>query len=276
MRRSARSAAAVLVVAGLALFGAACAKDDTASRTTADAPELADAPSEPAKAPPPGVPAGSEIVAPESPAPPKVRDLPVPPSPFGPGYDPTRDPPAEPDPTGPGFERATLVAFGNADVEELRNMADSRVAPAAPLVGVVLEVEVSAGTVTPPINVETASLRTKSGAAGVLFADCVPKSPHPQWIARPPGTVIGHWHVAIGDRTWFCGGGTAKVAARAGGRGTWIKADRAWKGELLLLFARPEGEADAVVIPGHTIELPASCKPGASPACEIPAATPKS
>lgn len=202
---------------------------------------------EPAKAAAPG--AAAKSAAPDSPP---VQVF----SPFGPGYDPLQPPPEEPKDTGPGIVGATLVASGPAEVEELRDPKDEN---ASRFLGVALDVRVAPGSTTPVLGRTSVTALTVAGEALPLVAACTPTGGDALTVDQGGGASLGAWHVAIGDRTWFCGGRNARLAVRIGPGGLRLVTGAGggeWKGPLVLLFERRDAALASVVIPGAKVDIP--------------------
>jgi hypothetical protein len=180
-------------------------------------------------------------------------------SPFGPGYDPLQPPPEEPKDSGPGIVGATLVASGAAEVEELQDPKDEN---ASRFLGVALDVRIAAGSTTPVLGRTSVTALTSAGEALPLVVACTPTGGDALTVAQGGGASIGAWHVAIGDKNWFCGGRNARLAVRVGSGGLRLVVTNGseWTGPLLLLFERRDAALASVVIPGAKVNIPAPPK----------------
>ena len=189
---------------------------------------------------------------------PALPDSPPPPipSPFGPGHDPTRPLPEEPQPHGAGIVAATLVVAGSADVEELRG-AD--VPAASPLFAAVVDVRIAAGSTTATLGAASVVARPEAGSAVPLYGACVPDADPPLSVYHVPAVWLREWHVAVGGRTFYCGGRTERLAVlvATGGVRLTNTATEAWHGSVLLLFRPGPDVLRRVELPGATVELPA-------------------
>jgi hypothetical protein len=224
-----RAVAAVLLVAALAL--AFEAREARAAEAGPAVPE----------------PGGS--LAPVSPVP----------SPFGPGYDPTRPAPEEPKESGPGIVTATVAAAGPADIEQLRAVGGKG---ASPFFGVVLDLELAGGSTTKLLGAESVVLQADNGSTVPLFAACAPTMDEESAVFKGLDVGISSWDVMIGDRSWKCGGRTARMAAlvRTTGIRLTAKPGPAWKGPLVLLFEAQGAPPPRIVVAGITVQLPLPAK----------------
>lgn len=206
--------------------------------------------------------AAAQAAAPDAvkvPAP--LSPVPAPPfpNPFGPAYDPTRPPPEEPKDAGPGIVAATLLASGNVAIEEMP-VADPS---ASPFFGVALEVEIAAASTTPALAPSSVTVRPEEGADLPLAVACTPTIDDPDGLWRADDSTVAAWNIQVGDRSWYCGGRSARMAVRVGPGGLRLRTPpgSSWKGPLLLLFARLGGEVPRrVVLPGIVVDLPAPPK----------------
>lgn len=198
-----------------------------------------------------GSPDGAQLPAPLSPVP-----APPFPNPFGPPYDPTRPPPEEPKEAGAGIVSAALLASGTVAIEEMP-VADPS---ASPFFGVALEVEIAAASTTPVLGPSSVSVRLEAGSDLPLAVACIPTIDDPDGLWRADDSTVAAWNIQVDDRSWFCGGRSARMAVRVGPGGLRLRTPpgASWKGPLLLLFARLGGEVPRrVVLPGASVDLPA-------------------
>ncbi len=177
-------------------------------------------------------------------------------SPFGDPWDPLKPPPVVPEPKGAGITAATLVASGDADVEELPRPAGS----AAVFYGVIVDVTIEAGSTTQALSPESITLAPASGEPAGLFAACLPTLEDADALSGGAGTRIAAWTVSIGERTWRCGGGNARMVRQVGPGGFKVTAPApaGWSGPMVLLF---EGQAEtpkSVTLTGKTVEIGAA------------------
>ena len=176
-------------------------------------------------------------------------------SPFGPGWDPTRPPPEEPKESGPGIVSATVVAAGPAEVEQLRGVGKDG---ASPFFGVVLDVQIAAGSTTTLLGAASVVAQPESGSAVPLFVACTPTMDDPLAVYHGKGIGLSTWNIAVDGGAWFCGGRTGRLAihVRDSGFRVTAKPGSAWKGPLVLLFEQQAESPRRVLLPGVTVELP--------------------
>ncbi len=219
--------------------------------------------------PPPAVKPPSTPPA-DAPAP-----APAPPvsGPFGPPWDPTRPSPAEPGEKGAGITAAAAVAVGPADIEQLRSESKDGM----PYFAVVLDVKLAAGSTTASLGADSVRLEREDGVVSPLKALCTPTLEDSGAVWRGGGGTLRSWNVAVGSRTWNCGGRNARmVMALAGGGGVRLSSPAAadWSGPLVLLFEPRVEAARRVVLPGLRVDLPSADAPAAddAPAAQEPPA----
>lgn len=224
---------------------------------------------------PPQAPAASPSSAPAAATPPAKPPAAAPPpvfSPFGPPWDPTRPPPTEPGEKGAGITAATIVAIGAADIEELRGEAKDGM----PYFAVVLDVKLAAGSTTATFGADSVTLEREDGAASPLKALCTPTLEDADAIWRGGGGTLRSWNIAVGGRTWNCGGRNARMVmalAEKGGVRLSSPATGDWSGPLVLLFEPRVEAARRVVLPGLRVDVASAPATDEAPAAkEAPAA----
>lgn len=175
---------------------------------------------------------------------------------FGPGHDPLRPAPVEPAETGPGITSATLVAAGDAEIEELPDRVPG--SPSAMFV-VVLDVSLAAGTTTVPLHGKTITAELEKGDPVALFAACTPTATEEELrVFFRAGTDIAERNVAIDGRTLRCGGRTARMSIRVGQSGFRLTTNPGskWQGQLVLFFEAGGQRPRRIVLPGAAVDIP--------------------
>jgi hypothetical protein len=246
-----RFAGASVVLSGLVVVIAAAAHAEEAAHSGAHgAPD--------AHAAQVTAPAGAQPAPP-----PKLEELiPLPPSegaivsPFGDPYDPLKPPPPVPQTGGPGITSANLVAAGPANLVEYPLPAGT--APA--FFSAVIDVIVAPGSTTDVLGTSSITMTTHDGEEVGLFGACMPTLEDASIIIPGEGTSIAAWTVVIGDKTWRCGGGNARMVRRVGPGGFKLTAPApaGWTGPMVLLFQGQLEPPQSITLAGRKIELPAA------------------
>lgn len=171
---------------------------------------------------------------------------------FGPGYDPAGPPPTEPVTNGPGITTLTVTAAGPADIEQLRTAGET----APRYEAVVVAVRIPAASTTPVLGATSVLAKSEDGTMTPVAAICAPTAEPPLVIHHGAGARISRWNVAVGGKTYECGGRNARLAVTLGEGGLRAITTSAWDGPMILFFPRPASAIRRVVVAGVEAELP--------------------